>query len=38
MISKFDKYSEIMHDYCMNCPACYWKCQQFQDMGVGFLA
>ena len=26
-----------MPDYCMDCPALYSKCQQFQDMGVGFL-
>ena len=23
--------------YCMDCPALYSKCQQFQDMGVGSL-
>ena len=37
MISKFDTYSEIMPDYCMDCPAQYSKCTQFQDMRVGFL-
>ena len=38
MIRKFDTYSEMMPVYCMDCPACCSKCQQFQDMGVGFLA
>ena len=33
MINKFDTYSEIMPDYCMDCPAKYSKCQQFQDYG-----
>ena len=36
MISKFDTYSEIMPDYCMDCPAGYSKCPQFQDRGWGF--
>ena len=38
MIHKFDTYSEMMPVYYMNCLALYSKCQQFQDMGVGFLA
>ena len=38
MIRKFDTYSEMMPVDCMDCPARYSKCQQFQDMGVGFLA
>ena len=38
MISKFDTYSEIMPDYCMDYPARYSKCTQFQDMRVGFFA
>ena len=36
MINKFDTYSEIMPDYCMDCPPRYSKCQQFQDMGRVF--
>ena len=36
MINKFDTYSEIMPDYCMECSAKYSKCQQFQEMGRGF--
>ena len=36
MINKFDTYSQIMPDYCMDCPAKYSKCQQFQDYGEGF--
>ena len=35
MINKFDTYSEIMPDNCMDCPAKHSKCQQFQDMGGG---
>ena len=38
MIRKFDTFSEMMPVYCMDCPALYSKCQQFQDMGVGLLA
>ena len=38
MIHKFDSYSEIMTDYCLDCPAWYSKSQQFQDIGEGFLA
>ena len=38
MIRKFDTYSEMMPVYCMDCPSRYSKSQQFQDMGVGFLA
>ena len=37
MISKFDTYSEIMAGYYMD-PAWCSKYQQFQDVGMGFLA
>ena len=38
MMHKFDTFSEMLPVFCMDCPALYSKRQQFQDIGVGFLA